>query len=510
LNGVSQARDDRRPQGAAEPLPLHAGQFVLGPDERKVGADWRSIAIRDGLVLSYCPRLLVTQATDRRGRAWALLGLPAQSDPGREAPPRELAALATDDVAAVTESWAGRWLLIGERVIHIDVTSSFSCYYLEDGPWASSSIALLSQLGGREEPGSRRYRLVKGDGFHFDPPPRTCYAGIAKLLPTQSLDLESGRPVAHEILALPETPLPYDEALDRIAACFVSIFQNTAREDRRLNVALTAGYHSRVLLAAAAAAGVAFETYTQSYPLMLRADQELPPKLAEAVGVRHTLHQPKAERPDLRQQVDDHCHGLFMEADRDFYIRQQWAWAKPGDLYLRGRGFELGECFEWWRLPPEPSLEAVLAGFGAEQAPAYVKQSIADYLEWTARHPLPGIDWRDRWYLDIRLGGWGSGSEQALTLTEGTILPAAGSARFFNLLLQLPLEKRRSRQHLRDLIDRLYPALNAFPYNPPDGALLDAARNAKKVATLLRERGLDATAYQVTTALRRRLLRYTG
>ena len=510
MDGVHQTLDDRLRQGATDPFPLHRRQFVLGPGACEARADWRSIAIRDGLVLSYCPDLPVTQTHDRRGRAWVLLGLPVQTGPERGAPLQELAALAQhdpadDDLPSLTESWAGRWLLIGERGLDIDITSSFSCYYLEGGPWVSSSLALLSRIGGREEPGSRRHRLVKGDGFHYDPPPRTCYAGIAKLLPSQSLDLESGRPVPRRVLALPASPPPYEEALDRLAACLTSALRNAAGPDRRLQIALSAGYHSRVLLAAAAKAGVAFETYTQSYPLMLRADRELPPKLAQAVGARHVLHRPKAERADLRAQLDAHCHGLFMEADRDFYSRQQWAWTEAGDLFVRGRGFEICECFEWWRLPPEPSLQAVLAGFGAEQAPAYVRRSVADYLDWSARHPLPDVDWRDRWYLDIRLGGWACGSDHALTLVEGTGFPTACSDRVFTLLLQLPLEKRRTRRHLVDLIDRLCPALNAFPYNPPDGALRDAARQARKVASLLRERGLAVAAYQVATALRRRL-----
>lgn len=493
-----------------ELLPLHAHQFVLGPVEYKASDDWQSIAIRNGLVLSHCPRLPVALVTDQAGRNWALLGLAAQSDPQRESPAGELATLSTNDVAALHESWTGRWLLIGETELQLDATGLLACFYLEGGPWASSSLALLSQLGGQEEPGSRRYRLVRGDGFNFDPPPRTCYRGIAKLLATQNLDLASGRPLPRETLSPPRDPLPYDEALDRMAACLVTAAQNAARDGWKLKLALSAGYHSRVLLAAAVKAGVAFETYTQSFPLILRADRELPAALAKEVGVRHVVYPPKAELAALREHIDAHCDGLFMGMDRDFYIRQQWAWTKPGDILVRGVGFEVGEYFDWWRLPQEPSLTAVLAAFSAEQAPDYVKQSVANYLAWTARHPLPGVDWRDRWYLDVRLGGLGSGAEHALTLTAGHPFIPASSNRFYRFLLQLPREKRETRQHLIDLIDRLCPALNAFPYNEPDGLLRDSARQLQKLTTVLQERGLRAATYQVARGVGRRLRRLMG
>lgn len=461
-------------------------------------------------MLSHCPSLLVSQATDRCGRRWALIGLAAQTEPSRDAPREELAALATDDVAALYESWAGRWALIGETSLHGDAAGSFGCFYLDGGPWASSSLALLSQLGGREEPGSRRFRLVKGDGFNYDPPPRSCYAGILKLLPTQWLELASGRPHPRAMPSLREAPPPYDEALDRMAEFLVTAFRNIADDDKRLMVALSAGYHSRVLLAAAAKSGVAFETYTQTFPLMLLADRELPPRLSEEVGIRHSLYRPQAALASLSELLDVHSHGLFMDTDRRFFIHQQWTWSQPDDIFIRGRGFELGECFEWWRLPETPSIEAILTGFRAEQAPDYVKQSITEYLAWTAQHPLPGVDWRDRWYLDIRQGGWASNTEQSLSLAAGTSYAPANSARFYRHMLQLPLEKRRPRQHLVDLIDRLCPALNAFPFNPPDGPLRASARQLRMLSDVLRRSGPGAAAYQVSKALRRRLLRFAG
>jgi len=498
---------------AVDRAPIHARQFVLGPSQRKEHDDWTCLPIDDRLILSHCPRLRVRQITDRVGRRWSLLGLAVQSDPARESPEEELAAYGQGDIASVYESWAGRWIMIGEGQLHLDPGGLLGCYYLQEagdppaGPWLSSSLALLSELGGQEVPESRRRCLTKGDGFCWDPPPRTCYAGIAKLLPTQSLDLASGR-------VLPRKPFPdaapaitYEELLDRVAECLTTTVRNLADADRQLWVALSAGYHSRLLLAAALNAGAEFRTYTQTFPLMLRADRELPAELSNAVGVEYVVRSPGAEVATLRDRMDKHSHGQYVDADRTFYAKRQWDWPGPADIALRGGGFELGQCYYWPLLADRPGLDRVLAAFGAELSPGYVKDGLADYLAWVSRHPIADMDWRDRWYLDIRLGGWQSTEEQALDLLSGTSFIPGNNARLYRLLLQVPTEVRQSKRHFVDLIDRLWPGLTAYPFNARDSVLQGTIRRLHKYASIFHQTGAWNASYQLGAALRRRLHR---
>ena len=494
---------------ATDRTPTHARQFILGPRARKGAHDWVCLPIDDGSILSHCPRLRVGQVADRAGRRWSLLGLAVQSDPRRGSPEEELAAHGRGDIAPVHETWAGRWILIGERRLHLDAGGLLGCYYLkQDGLWLSSSLALLSEIGGREVRGSRRHAYVKGDGFGWDPLPRTCYDGIAKLMPTQGLDLASGEPLPRNPIPFPATAAAYDDLVDRMGESLTTTVRNLAGTGRRLWIALSAGYHSRVLLAAALKAGVAVKAYTQTFPMMLRADRDLPPRLAEAVGIEHVLHEPGVEDSALYERMDRHSHGLYDDADRTFYGKRQWAWIGQGDVALRGLGFELGQCFDWRLLPQRPLERPILAAFGGEQAPRYIKESLAEYLAWITRYPAAGMDWRDRWYLDMRMGGWVSEEEQVLDLIAGQSVVPANAARFYGLMLQVPAALRRDKRHFRDLMDRLWPGLADYPFNAPDTLTRDVLRRLHKYAVILRERGAWCASYQVSAALRRRLVRH--
>src|SRR5205085_2877275 len=59
---------------------------------------------------------------------------------------------------------------------------------------------------------------------------------------------------------------------------------------------LTAGYDSRLLLAAARAAEVDVTTFTFENPRMSRADRDLPPALARIPNVEHRLIEPDGRR----------------------------------------------------------------------------------------------------------------------------------------------------------------------------------------------------------------------
>lgn len=489
-------------------MPIHARQFVLGPNARKGSHDWKCLRLRDRLVLSYCPRLWVRQVTDKLGRCWVLLGMAVQSDSARGSPEDELADFSRGDIASVTESWAGRWILIGEDQLYLDAGGLLGCYYLRQGGfWLSSSLALLTQIGGQEDPGSRRQQLADNDGLGGDPPPRCCYRGIGKLLPTQRFDLRDGSVQPRQPFSSAVAVRSYEELLAQMADCLTATIRNVDGADRQLWVALSAGYHSRLLLAAALRLGVDFRTYTQTFPMMLEADRDLPVELAQAVGVEHFARESRAEVAALGERMDAHSHGQYVDVDRTFYARRQWEWSAPADVMLRGLGLELGQCYYWHLLPDRPAFDSVLAAFGAGQAPDYVKESLADYLDWTASHPIPDMDWRDRWYLDMRLGGWLSAEEQALDLLEGRSFIPANSARLYRLLLQVPVEVRRTNRHFIDLIDHLWPGLTAYPFNARDSFLRNTVRRVRKYAAIIHHSGARSASHQLGAALRRRLHR---
>jgi hypothetical protein len=97
---------------------------------------------------------------------------------------------------------------------------------------------------------------------------------------------------------------------------------------------------------------------------------------------------------------------------------------------------------------------------------------IAEWLDWIARTPPPGMDWLDRFFIEQDTGGWVSAVEQALDLTPHERVYIANSHRYVTAAMGLPQDLRRSSRHHVDLIRRMAPDLLQFPFNTPDDALL--------------------------------------
>jgi hypothetical protein len=97
---------------------------------------------------------------------------------------------------------------------------------------------------------------------------------------------------------------------------------------------------------------------------------------------------------------------------------------------------------------------------------------IAEWVDWAASTPCPGLDWRDRFFLEQRTAGQASGIEQALDLTAYERIYIANCHLYLTTALMLPEETRRNSRHHIDLIGRMAPELLRFPFNPPDEAMV--------------------------------------
>jgi hypothetical protein len=140
----------------------------------------------------------------------------------------------------------------------------------------------------------------------------------------------------------------------------------------------------------------------------------------------------------------------------------------PGDaVVIRGGLFEVARLFYHRQLP---ALDAP----GAQDMTAAVeramgrREGIATWAEWAAARPWHTIDWRDRFYLEQRVGGWLAALEQALDLCAPERLHLANSDRTLAALLSIPVEQRTGDGHHRVLVERFAPQLLTLPLNPPE------------------------------------------
>ena len=478
------ARPEEGPERPLAPR-LHRRQFIVGPEPWLPAQGWLAEQVAPSLYLSRCPELPVASVTDRRGVTSWLLGLALQSDPDAAPPLEQLAGNEGDALLDIYASWSGRWILISESEIHLDAGGLIGCYYrtIHDGRdaevWASNSPALIVALPGRGQIPQAAPKIHPGKGMDWYPPPRSRFAGVNKLLPTQILSLASEtdpRVFPRPPITQVRRPKTYDEAIEALERNLVTSLSRLRERPEQIWLPLTSGIDSRLILAAAKEANLPLTTFTQRYPFMESGDRELPPLLADTAGYEHK--EVRAERFSRSRQTlfDVHTAGHCVDGDRRFLAHGQWEVIPTPALILRGGVFELGRCYFHRKFPePEPGddlFNSIATRFHfAEFHPRSCAHfaGVREWVEWTATTSHPAIDWRDRLYLEQRIAGWVSSIEQALDLTAYERAYIANCHTYFSTVLTLPEAVRREGRHHLDLIGRMAPGLLRYPFNASDG-----------------------------------------
>jgi hypothetical protein len=448
----------------------HQRQFIICPTPWKVSPDWQVVTVKGVGYLSHCPLLPVQRVLAKDECEYILIGIAVQTDPSRPSPLKELQN-PLERVEDLTQSWAGRWALIANGTLMTDTISSLGCYYsFQRGHTeVSSSVALLRSA---ETAIFDDRKLELGVGVEWYVAPLTRFVGIRRLLASQQLELNTGEISPKRLFRTVE--LTNEQALEQVEQSLVTATANVAKTSSSVWLPLTAGFDSRLLLAAAFRAGIKVQCYTFWYRDMTHADLTLPPNLAARAGCKHALIRPgKCE--DWKERVfAAHTSDGWADHDGDFLCRGQWEHFGSHDIILRGAGMEVG-CprarFHFsapegdpWRVPPAGQI---LAERGQTPTPALV-QAFEEWRAWTEATPHPEMDWRDRFYVEQRLGTWASSNEQAVDLAPGHRVFLSNSGTYMSSVLQMPESIRCGSTHQVELIRRMAPSLLDYPFNPRD------------------------------------------
>jgi hypothetical protein len=454
---------------------VHRRQFLVGPRAVAVHDDWAERTLAPGVVLSACPTLPVEQASAR-----TLLGIAVETDSGRPDPHAALDAAAPPS----TDTWAGRWILAADGRLQLDAAGTLALFSREvDGEvWLSSSPALLREL--EPELPLPAVELEHERGMDWYPPPGSGIDGIARVLPSQTIGFDGSLRARPLLPAVAEAS--YDERLASLADRLRTALAGLAARGGPLALPLSAGRDSRLLLAAATAADVAVEPYTLVYPGMSRADRDLPPKLCAAAGLGHRLVPPGARDPERLRVFDQHTARHTVDIDREFFALHQLDPVAGAAVDLGGGVFEAGRCYYHGGLPAElPATPGETAALVQAVLPTRRAEALAAWTEWIHETPSPGLDWRDRLYLEQRVTGWLSAVSLGLDLAGVERVHLASCGAYLAETLALPPDVRRLGYHHDHLVERLAPALARFPFNPP-GSLREriAGRTRHELAEL--------------------------
>jgi len=434
-------------------VSLHSRQYLVGPQPRLVRPDWQTRHLDDGLILSHCPTLPVADTAHG-----LILGDP----------------LPTVEADAGPETWSGRWIRIQAGVLRLDSGGLLACFMRQTpaGRWASSSLEVLRTLDPEQPPHAdrleRNWRLMD-----WYPPPHSAIEGVTRLLASQTLVLATGER-GRSSLPQPQ-PDDRDRSTGRVRSRLVNAIAAAsdlaAADGGRVWIGLTGGRDSRLLLAAAVDAGIDVMTHTFIRPQTTQGDRDLPPKLAAAAGYEHVFISLEGVDAQRAADFDTHTSGGFSGGPQLQYSSGALEQVEASSVMLEGGCFEMARGYYYDRLPrdvggdPGSAADVVLEKFPS-QRPAGVRA----WADWAFADPDDGLDWRDRFYLEQRVGGWLSAGLQGFDISGRRSLHIGNDRGILADLLGFPQAERRASSHQAALVELMAPALAAFPYNPGSGS----------------------------------------
>lgn len=370
--------------------------------------------------------------------------------------------------------WCGRYLLIVNGKIMLDLTGSLGVFYDEN--FVSSSLNILCKVNNA----SIKYPNIKWGGIpDYVPGPMTPYNSTRRLLPSQILEI-STKGLAYRKL-LPDVVFQGykdDVLISKIEQSFCVSAQNMRKEfsDADFWLALTGGRDSRLTMSLLELANIDYKTFTCWNPHITTADIDLPYVLSELAGRRH-VYIPRKENAldeNKAKDYDEHTAGMAVDTDRNYYIYGQYQrLIKNRPIAILRSGVVELTCkylMKAHNLKNVSKKEAAFAPCLVYPSPypeKYIAESF-DSWEAIAKGDKENQDmslW-DRMYLELRCGSWLSSIEQSYDVMDNINSIQIWNCRYFmSLLMGFKLSHRIYNKHEEMICNHAYPQFKRIPYD---------------------------------------------
>jgi hypothetical protein len=299
---------------------------------------------------------------------------------------------------------------------------------------------------------------------------------VNKLLPDQMLDLTACEVHSVEksrLSALP--PLSAQQAGKALLLSMQTIWRQMAAGFPKIHLTLTAGFDSRTLLASGRIAGVPMSAVTMDHPRISIADKLFPPQLCAMVGIPHHFVPIGRRSGQMATIYAEHTLFDIDEADRFFLERGMFDWVEEGACVVRGTGFSVGRqpkykvtsLLDWQQVKQNP--RQLVRRFGDFACLKAESNQMATWISWRSHSEAEWPDqygWRERFFIDQRLGGWSAAGEQCLDLLRGVSINPANCSAVWDLLLQTNDVDQKTGAAQVECIRLAGLGLEAYPFNP--------------------------------------------
>ena len=487
---------------------LFRRQFILGPQVSHGLAGWRGIEISDSVRLSVHPDL---QSTDVQHGSTRIVLLGYMLDPHNPtySDQQILDAIAErtgcfDDLISAIDNYGGRWAIVyhdgrASRIFH-DACGLRQIYYMTTAGsvWCGSQPSILRHAVGNVEEDPAAIEVTQlpqyasresswfGDG--------TIYKGIRHLLPNHYLDLADG--TVHRYW--PRDPIGHaslDKDFVDDLAHYISGCLEAAANRFELMIPITAGWDSRVLLAASKRISSKVFYYISTMNMLPRNHQDVavPSRLLEKLGLPFNIIDPDPEDDDQYRQIYFKNVTQARSLPKSLTIHHFFKHCQ-GMVNVSGNGAEIGRgmlssfyrsLFEASQsvsetgivgtfhykhdrqdqFPIGPRGFATVYGFGEVD---YVVNAIGGWMaECVPICSQYGLDISDMYHWEQRLGNWGAMYQAEEDIAVEVLWPFNIRALLVKML-SVEITFRRPPQYLlyRKLATHMWPKVLSEPVNP--------------------------------------------
>ena len=392
------------------------------------------------------------------------------------------------------KEWAGRSILITKEALYMDVCGTLGCNYTISAQYGfciSSSLHLLKLLLNQKN--ISNYKIKYGDGngaFDYYPIPYTPLDGIKRLLPSQYIDLSAKN---DPIRVLPNWLCRRYKDKSR---CWIrnEIIKALCRElkniqdefDDEIWITLTGGVDSRTNFAVAQYSGIKFHTYTALRDNLAEWDRVLPLKICKKYHRTHYYIDDTVVPHENRiQDFDEHCCGYNVGTERQQYIAASDVPIKDNAIVLWGTVWEVYNKSYCWRFKDTSDIEERLLEINRNcdnivKRSNIHKLSLREWLIYCEKHPSPDLNWRERIYIEQRIGGWLSASSLGIDMLDSVRIAPVNCQKILELLLSLDVPPD-DKEIQKEIINYCCPKLKKIPFGEHTDIMYRIKRKIKKI-----------------------------
>lgn len=459
-------------------------QFIFGPRPVKIPGEWNVHQITRDWALTIQRDLPFRQAQSAGGAQILLLGFAIDPEnpelDDNQLLERICKSANWDELLRATVNLSGRWVLfhVAGRQVRLlnDATALRSVYFSVPGqePWCFSQPGLYRLVRDVDySPGAIEFVQSKESQKDFEvcfPAASSPYKEVAHLLSNHYLDLETQESVRF----WPNQRLPA-LALQQAVAESARILQQSMRAIVNRGptaFAVTAGRDSRTLLAASRAVADKLWVHTAMYGELNphSPDFRVSAQLCAIAGVKQNII------PCPKRMTEPFASVFMKNHDPSHHfwgrISQGFLEKYPADtISVRGNVSEAARCvFYAGGIHPAYLDGADLARRCKMPVIEFTRHHFDEWLA-DAAPAAEAFNYKvlDLFFLEHRMPNWLALSQTQYDIVYETFSPYSNRRLISTMLATPPSERIKPASKIyRELIQRMWPELLPFPFNPPD------------------------------------------